>query len=58
MVRSWVRGKRAWFGGGEKGKTYFEVLARVLLEEMSCWDDIPPERSKTELEPLGAYYEG
>ena len=35
-VRSWVRGKRAWFGGGEKGKTYFEVLARALLEEMSC----------------------
>ena len=25
MVSSWVRGKRAWFGGGERGKTYFEV---------------------------------
>ena len=23
IVRSWVRGKRAWFGGGEREKTYF-----------------------------------
>ena len=49
---------RAWFGGGERGKTYFEVLARTLLGEVSCWDDIPPKRSKAELEPLGAYHEG
>ena len=43
---SWVRGKRAWFGGGERGKTYFEVLARALLGEVSCWDDIPPTGAK------------
>ena len=57
MVSSWVRGKRAWFGGGERGKTYFEVPVRALLEEVSCWDDISPKRSKTELEPLGACHE-
>ena len=57
-MRSWVRGKRAWFGGVERGKTYFEVLARALLEEVSCWDDIPPKRSKTELEALGTCHEG
>ena len=57
MVRSWVRGKRAWFGGEEREKTYFEVPARALLGEVSCWDDIPPKRSKTKLEPLGACHE-
>ena len=54
IVSSWVRGKRAWFSGREKGKTYFEVAARALLGEVSCWDNISPKRSKTELEPLGA----
>ena len=54
MVRSWVRGKRVWFGGGERGKIYFEVPTLVLLREVSCWDDISPRRSKAELEPLGA----
>ena len=58
MVRSWVRGKRALFGGGERGKTYSEIPTQVLLGEVSCWDDIPPKRSKTELEPLGACHEG
>ena len=57
-VRSWVRGKRAWFGGGERGKTYFEVSTWSLLEEVSCQDDIPPKRSKAKLEPLGACHEG
>ena len=33
---SWVRGKRVWSGGGERGKTYFEVLAQALLGEVSC----------------------
>ena len=32
-VRSWVKGKRAWFGGGERGD--FEVPTRVLLGEVS-----------------------
>ena len=57
-MRSWVKGNRAWFGGGERGKTYFEVPAQTLLGEVSCWDDIPPKRSKTEFEPLGACHEG
>ena len=58
MVRSWVRDKRAWFGGGESGKTYFEVPTRTLLGEVFCWNDIPPKRSKVEFEPLGVYHEG
>ena len=57
-MRSWVRGKRAWFGVGERGKTYFEVPARALLGEVFCWDDISPKRSKVELESLGACHEG
>ena len=57
-MRSWVRGKKAWLGGGERGKTYFKVPARALLGEMSCWDDIPPKRSKAELESLGACHKG
>ena len=57
-VRSWVRGKRAWFDGGERGKTYFEVPAWALWGEVSCWDDIPPKRSKVELDPLGARHKG
>ena len=54
----WVRGKRAWFGGGERGKTYFEVPTRALLGEVFCQDGIPPKRSKLELGPLGACHEG
>ena len=45
-VRSWVRGRRAWFGGGERGKVYFEIPAEALLREVSCWDDTLPKRSK------------
>ena len=26
MVRSWVRGKRVWFGGGERGKLILGFL--------------------------------
>ena len=54
-MRSWVRGKRAWFGGRERGNTYFEVPTQALLGEMSCSNDISPKRRKTELEPLGAF---
>ena len=32
-----------WWG---EGRTYFEVPARALLGEVSCWDDIPPKRAK------------
>ena len=53
-MRSWVKDKRAWFGGGERGKSYFEVPVQALLEKVSYWDDIPPKRNKVELEPLGA----
>ena len=44
--------------GGERGKTYIEVLVWAFLGEVSRWDDIPPKRSKVELEPLGACHEG
>ena len=57
VVRSWVRGKRAWSSGGE-GKTYFEVPAQALLREMSYWDDISPKGSKDKPGPLGACREG
>ena len=57
-MKSWVKDKRAWFGSGERGKTYFEVPARALLGEVSYLDDIPPKRSKTELELLSACHEG
>ena len=57
-MRSWVKGKKAWLGGGEKGKTYSKVPTQDLLGEVSCWDDIPPKKSKAELEPLGVCHEG
>ena len=45
-----------WRWGEEK--TYFGILAQVLLGEMSYWDDIPPKGSKDEMGPLGACHEG
>ena len=54
----WVMGQRSWSSGGEREKTYSVVLAQALLGEMSCWDDMPPKRSKDELEPPGACHEG
>ena len=38
-----------------EGKAYSGVLAQILFGVMSCWDDLPPKRSKDELEPLDAY---
>ena len=35
---------------------YFGVPAQTLLEEMFCWDEIPPKIGKHELESLGACY--
>ena len=32
-----------WWG---EGKTYFEVLTRALLGEVSYWDDIPLKWAK------------
>ena len=55
---SWVRGKRGHGLAVGREKTYFGVFARALLEEMSCWDNMPPKRSKDELEPLDACYKG
>ena len=40
---------------GEEG-AYSRVLARALLGEMFCYDNIPPKRGKHELESLGACY--
>ena len=37
MVRSWVRGKRAWFGGGEKGKSILGFMLRLF------WGKCPAE---------------
>ena len=42
-----------WYGSREKGEAYSRVLAKALLGEMSCWDDIPPKKGKDELESLG-----
>ena len=41
-----------------KGENLFWVPAQALLDEMSCWDDIPLKGSKDELGPLGACHEG
>ena len=50
-----VREGMVWRWG--EGKTYSRVLAQILLEVMFCWDDLPPKRSKDEMEPLGACHE-
>ena len=55
---SWVRGKRGHGLTVGREKTYSGVFAQALLEEMSCWDNMPPKRSKDELEPLDACYKG
>ena len=44
-----------WHWG--KGGAYSGIPAQTLLEEISCWDDIPPKREKDKLEPLGACHE-
>ena len=51
-------GQRAWSSSEEKEKTYFGVLAQALLGGMFYWDDMPPKRSKDELESPGACHEG
>ena len=56
---SWVKGNRGHglaVGRGEKSIPRF--LLKLLWGEMSCWDDVPPKRSKVELEPLGACHKG
>ena len=45
-----------WQWGEEK--TYFGDPVQTFLGEMSCWDDIPPKKSKDKLELLGACNEG
>ena len=47
-----VRESMVWRWG--EGKTYFGVPTQIFLRVMSCWHDLPPKRSKDELEPLGA----
>ena len=39
---------------GRSGKSILGFLLKALLGEISCWDDIPPKRGKSELESLGA----
>ena len=50
-----VKGDMVWRWG--EGKTYYRVPTQILLQVMSYWDDLPPKRSKDELEPLGACHE-
>ena len=38
--------QRAWFGGGEMGKIYFEGSGSGFFEEVSYWDGLLPKRSK------------
>ena len=53
---SWVRGHGLAVGNGKKPIIGF--LLRLFLGEMSCWDDMPPKRSKDELEPPSTCHEG
>ena len=41
-----------------RGENLFWGSCSDSFGEMSYWDDIPPKRSKDELEPLGACHEG
>ena len=43
---------------GRRGKLILGFLLKLLWGEMSCWDDIPPKRSKHELKPLDTYHRG
>ena len=55
---SWVRGHGLAVGRERERETYSRVLTQALLWEMSYLDDMPPKRSKDELEPPGACHEG
>jgi len=33
VVRSWVKGKKTWFGGGERGKPILKFLLRLFWEK-------------------------
>ena len=51
-----IRGGMVW--RWKEGKAYSRIPVQILLEVMSYWDDLPPKKSKDELEPLGACHEG
>ena len=36
-VRSWVRGKRTWFGGGVRGKPILRFLPGLFLGKCPAW---------------------
>ena len=38
--------QRAWFGGGEKGKIYFEGSDSGSFREVSYWDGLLPKKGK------------
>ena len=38
--------QKAWFGGRERGKIYFEGSDSGSFGEVSCWDDLLPKRGK------------
>ena len=55
----WVRGMtRCGLVVGRKGKPILGFPLKFHWEEMSCWDDISPKRSKHELKPLDACHRG
>ena len=57
--RPWVKGMRECaLAMGRRGKLILGFLLKLLWGEMSCWDDIPPKRSKHELKPLDTYHRG
>ena len=57
MVRSWVRGKGVWFGGGERGKPILGFLLGLFWGKCSVGMTYH-QTGKAELEPLGACHEG
>ena len=38
--------QRAGFGGGERGKIYFDGFGSGSFGEVSCWDGLLPKRGK------------
>ena len=46
MVRSWVRGKKAWFGGGERGKPILGFLFRLFWGKRSAGMTSHPKEAR------------
>ena len=46
IVSRGLKIQRAWFGGGEREKIYFEGFGSSSFGEMFYWDDLLPKRGK------------